>query len=971
MNAVRPTPSRTAPEDRVARRLLRRRVARRPGCAWRRATIRVALRPGADGVRARSTGSEAMRGCSIAGPSTAVRSVGGAPCSHMTHPLQECRKRCTGAVLWTQPPGRADHGGSSPWRSVTCPATHAAHHPVSAPRRSSPRPTSATSRWPRHGNLYLLTDPRGDIRLDGRGLGPVRARHAHPVDLDPAPQRRAADAPARAVPRRRRRHDPADQPGAAPQPGRQATARPEPRPPRAERDPDPPDRGRPARAGDDRELLGDDRGARGRARAGRRHGRHLRGPRLSAAGPRHALPDRGRRRPGRCSPTTASTAGVGPRPSPSTSARIEPVDDADAVAGGERRRPLAVAPQARPAADHRVDRRYATEPSGSTPPPVRPRPPRPRSRHRRRRPRPTGRVVRSGVPSSRSSSRSRFGPRAARPDADPLARRPGRAAQRRARRRRALPRRRDPVVRDAVRARQHHRRARDGRVHPDASPSRRSMSWPASRRRPTTRGTTPSRARSSTRCGPARWHGPARRRTTPYYGSIDSTPLWLILLGEAHAWTGDDAAARAALAERPGGPRLDRRLGRPRWRRVRRVPAPLAARPAQPGLEGLGRRDPPHRRPAGRRPDRAGRGPGLRLRRQAGDGAAGPPSRRDGAGGPARSRRRRPARPVRRGVLDARRRASTRWRSTARSGRSRASARTPGQALWTGIVPAARAGTRRRTDARARHVLRLGRPDVRLGSARLQPGRLPHGLDLAARQRADRGRPQGERRGRRREPHRRPADRGRPVVPGPAPARALLRVRAGRRRRAGRLSGRLLAAGLGGRRAVLPAPRRCSACAPTPSAHRLELVRPTLPDWLGQADHHRACRSAAIRSTCWSTAGAAGRAPRSSAGAARSTSSSTPDAGGPRATDPIDDRPARSSSAARAASPSTRTSPTCASASSISRPTVDAARAAAAEAMTAILAAVRGGRRRAAATCGRRCCRSSRATTTATARRRR
>ena len=28
------------------------------------------------------------------------------------------------------------------------------------------------------------------------------------------------------------------------------------------------------------------------------------------------------------------------------------------------------------------------------------------------------------------------------------------------------------------------------------------------------------------------------------------------------------------------------------------------------------------------------------------------------------------------------------------------------------------------------------------------------------------------------------------------------------------------------------------------SAHRLELVRPTLPDWLGQDHHHRACRSA-------------------------------------------------------------------------------------------------------------------------------
>ena len=28
---------------------------------------------------------------------------------------------------------------------------------------------------------------------------------------------------------------------------------------------------------------------------------------------------------------------------------------------------------------------------------------------------------------------------------------------------------------------------------------------------------------------------------SPYYGSVDSTPLWLILLGETHDWTGDDA----------------------------------------------------------------------------------------------------------------------------------------------------------------------------------------------------------------------------------------------------------------------------------------------------------------------------------------------------------------------------------------------------------------------------------------------
>ena len=28
---------------------------------------------------------------------------------------------------------------------------------------------------------------------------------------------------------------------------------------------------------------------------------------------------------------------------------------------------------------------------------------------------------------------------------------------------------------------------------------------------------------------------------SPYYGSIDATPLWLVLLGETHDWTGDDA----------------------------------------------------------------------------------------------------------------------------------------------------------------------------------------------------------------------------------------------------------------------------------------------------------------------------------------------------------------------------------------------------------------------------------------------
>ena len=55
----------------------------------------------------------------------------------------------------------------------------------------------------------------------------------------------------------------------------------------------------------------------------------------------------------------------------------------------------------------------------------------------------------------------------------------------------------------------------------------------------------------------------------------------------------------------------------------------------------------------------------------------------------------------------------------------------------------------------------------------------------------------------------------------------------------------------------------------------------------------------------------------------------------------------------------------------ISRPTVEAARAAAADAMAAILAAVSGRRASPVGTCARPSCRSSRATTTATARRRR
>ena len=93
---------------------------------------------------------------------------------------------------------------------------------------------------------------------------------------------------------------------------------------------------------------------------------------------------------------------------------------------------------------------------------------------------------------------------------------------------------------------------------------------------------------------------------------------------------------RPAVAERHGGARLDRPLRRPRRRRVRRVRA--ADRPrAWSTRAGRTRSDahPRPDRPRGGRPDRAGRGPGLRLRRQAADGRPRPDARRRGPGRPA------------------------------------------------------------------------------------------------------------------------------------------------------------------------------------------------------------------------------------------------------------------------------------------------------------------------------------------------
>ena len=104
-----------------------------------------------------------------------------------------------------------------------------------------------------------------------------------------------------------------------------------------------------------------------------------------------------------------------------------------------------------------------------------------------------------------------------------------------------------------------------------------------------------------------------------YYGSVDATPLFVLLAGLYVERTGDQETLAAAVAAYRGGARLDRRDGRSRRRRLCRISPRQRAGPRQSGLEGLPRCDLPRRRPAGRRPHRAGRGPGLRLCRQDGD----------------------------------------------------------------------------------------------------------------------------------------------------------------------------------------------------------------------------------------------------------------------------------------------------------------------------------------------------------------
>ena len=356
-----------------------------------------------------------------------------------------------------------------------------------ARRPSRRRPTSARVQVLKHGNLYLLTDPFGDIHPDSRGLGLYRA-DTRLLSCSIAPDRRRAAGAApgldgRQLPRR----DPADQPARRPQPGRRRCSPDDRRRADARDRPRPADRRRrcsrsgsgssttrsaPSKFAIELELGADDADifeVRGYPR------------------PRAATPSRSRsRRPRRRSATTASTAArrsthiaftrAGDRvrrdrrpirrPGRERRQRSGCRWDVSLEPGEPRRAPLdGLAVDHREGATER-DRRRAGRRDAL------PRAAPGHGRRRRRRRTTPGTAARPRSRPTTSCSTC----------AQPLARRPAPAHQRRPGPGRALRRGRRPVVRDAVRARlrssRRSSRSRSGR----RSRSRRSRSSPRSRR---------------------------------------------------------------------------------------------------------------------------------------------------------------------------------------------------------------------------------------------------------------------------------------------------------------------------------------------------------------------------------------------------------------------------------------------------------------------------------------------------------
>ena len=131
-----------------------------------------------------------------------------------------------------------------------------------------------------------------------------------------------------------------------------------------------------------------------------------------------------------------------------------------------------------------------------------------------------------------------------------------------------------------------------------------------------------------------------------YYGSVDATPLFVMLLAECWRWGADEAAVRALLPAADAALAWAENHGDRDGDGFVEYRARDRPRPDQPGLEGQLRRHQRLRRAHRRAPHRAVRSPGLPIRRPARAGRTRPGVRRRDDGGAAARPRRNVARQV-------------------------------------------------------------------------------------------------------------------------------------------------------------------------------------------------------------------------------------------------------------------------------------------------------------------------------------
>jgi hypothetical protein len=102
------------------------------------------------------------------------------------------------------------------------------------------------------------------------------------------------------------------------------------------------------------------------------------------------------------------------------------------------------------------------------------------------------------------------------------------------------------------------------------------------------------------------------RPHSPYYGSVDATPLYVILLDEYERWTGDRKLVRDLEQGGPCRPAMDRPVRRSPGKRLHLVPPTQRAyRAREPMLEGLLELDLVSGRPLAFLPEGDLRAPGV------------------------------------------------------------------------------------------------------------------------------------------------------------------------------------------------------------------------------------------------------------------------------------------------------------------------------------------------------------------------